>query len=98
MRLIDASELQKRIHEHDYLLKDAFNSIDSGMFTIGIDYAIQTAPTIDSVPVVRCRECQNYTPYYSDKGLCFLWAEDGIDVWNNGFCNYGRRKDGDVNG
>ena len=45
-RLIDASELQKTIHEHDYLLKDVWNTTDNGMFTIGIDYAIFTAPTI----------------------------------------------------
>lgn len=45
-RLIDAAELQKDIHEHDYILSDKWNSTDSGMFTHGIDYAISVAPTI----------------------------------------------------
>lgn len=45
-RLIDAAELQRDIHEHDYILTDEWNSKDKGIFTNGIDYAISIAPTI----------------------------------------------------
>ena len=52
-------------------------------------------PTIDAVPVVRCKYCK----YLDERGACdhdrhshqefAVWAED------NDFCSYGERKDGD---
>ena len=44
MRLIDADKLIKTIEEHDYPLADECNSIDRGMFTIGIMQAIDEQP------------------------------------------------------
>lgn len=52
-RLIDANALMKVIREHDYPLRSHFNSTDNGMFTIGVQQAVDDAPTIDAVPVVR---------------------------------------------
>lgn len=43
--------------------------------------------------IVRCLNCKHSTPYYSDKSMCFLWHEDGIDVFNDGFCNYGEKRE-----
>ena len=45
-RLIDAEALEAAIHEHDYYLKDMFNSTDHGMFTVGIEQIISEAPTV----------------------------------------------------
>jgi hypothetical protein len=56
MRLIDADALMKVIREHDYPLRSHFNSTDNGMFTIGVQQAVDDAPTIDAVSVVRCGE------------------------------------------
>ena len=53
MRLIDADALMKVIREHDYPLRSHFNSTDNGMFTIGVQQAVDEAPTIDAAPVVR---------------------------------------------
>ena len=47
----------------------------------------------DSVPVIRCKDCKNSEPWYADKHRCFLWSEDGIDVFDDGFCNYAERKE-----
>lgn len=44
--------------------------------------------------VVRCKDCKNSEPWYGDKSRCFLWHETGIDVFNDGFCNYGERQEG----
>ena len=45
--------------------------------------------------IVRCKDCKYCEHWYADKGRCFLWHEDGIDVFEDGFCNYGgRRTDG----
>ena len=39
--------------------------------------------------IVKCKDCKHSEQWYGDKSRCFLWQEDGIDVFNNGFCNYG---------
>ena len=43
--------------------------------------------------IIRCGECKNARPWYGDKSICDLWSEKGIDVFNDGYCNYGKRKD-----
>ena len=53
MRLIDADALMEVIREHDYPLRSHINSTDNGMFTLGIQQAIDEAQTISAAPVVR---------------------------------------------
>ena len=55
----------------------------------------QQRPTIDTVPVVRCRDCKHY-----DLGVCLKIYSDGNahpEAWQNrrpeDFCSYGERKD-----
>ena len=45
--------------------------------------------------IVRCENCENSEPWYRDKSRCFLWYEDGIDVFNDGFCSYGTERKND---
>ena len=45
------------------------------------------------MPVVLCRDCKHSEPWYADKSRCFLWHESGIDVFNDGFCNYGEKRE-----
>ena len=45
--------------------------------------------------IVRCRECKYCEHWYADKGRCFLWHEEGIDVFEDGFCNYAERRTDD---
>lgn len=54
-RLIDAKNLMKTIKQHNYLLSTRLNSTDYGMFTIGIQQAVDEQPTIDpeTLPIVR---------------------------------------------
>ena len=56
---------------------------------------ISDAPTVDAVPVVRCRECKHY-----DIGVCLKIYSDGNmhpEAWQSrkpeDFCSYGERKD-----
>lgn len=58
MRLIDADALMDVIRQHEYRLATKQGSIDYGMFTLGIQQAVDEQQTIDAVPVVRCRECK----------------------------------------
>lgn len=59
---------------------------------------IDHQPTVDAVPVVRCGECKHSEPWYGDRSRCFLWAENGISVFNDGFCSYGEQKGGAEDG
>lgn len=84
MRLIDITEFFKSLTDHETV---------SGILT-----KLSKQPTIDAVPVVRCRECENY----DENGDCIsLDLRIGIhsDTINYDFspdpefyCAYGRRK------
>ena len=55
--------------------------------------SIDSAPTIDAVPVVRCREC-----YYWESGEnpCEKWEYCNfhrIGIGPHDFCSYGERKE-----
>ena len=98
MRLIDADELMDVIRQHEYRLATKQGSIDYGMFTLGIQQAVDEQQTIDAVPVVRCRECKQGEiddPDFPDQYYCH--AGYG---WNKGdfYCVYGERKEGADNG
>lgn len=45
--------------------------------------------------IVRCGECKHCEHWYADRGRCFLWHEDGISVFEEGFCNYAERRTDD---
>lgn len=50
------------------------------------DQVIRQMPTVDAVPVVRCRDCQKFKTYG-----CRMVASGYDD-----FCSYGERKDGET--
>lgn len=99
-RLIDADALKDVIQQHDYPLADWLNSIDNGMFTLGIFQAIDQMPTLspDDVGGVGkwvgvphkisriCSVCNHDEPY--------KFADVDANVYN--YCpNCGARMKGD---
>ena len=95
MRLIDADSLQRRICGANCgcEYEDCGNEGDCGY-----DHFISNAPTIDAVPVVRCREC-----IHNEMGVCLKIYDDGAAsryVWQerkpDDFCSYGERKEGTI--
>lgn len=42
--------------------------------------------------IVRCKDCNNSEHWYRDRRRCFLWSEDGVSVFDDGFCNYAERR------
>ena len=50
------------------------------------------APSAQS-EIIRCKDCKHSEHWYRDKRRCFLWHETGIDVFEDGYCNYAERKD-----
>lgn len=47
--------------------------------------------------VIHCKDCKYSEHWYRDKSRCFLWHESGIDVFDDGFCNYAKRKPNQLN-
>ena len=79
MRLIDA---------------DALKDKQFGAFGWLAGKDLTAAPTIDAVPVVRCRECIAYTPVDDNAGKCVFLIGKHQYVVPNGYCYLGERKEG----
>ena len=61
---------------------------------------IDKLPTVDSVEVVRCKDCKYWgqdVSNYSGDDEIFCTNPDGLDNYAHpdDFCSYGERKDGD---
>ena len=57
---------------------------------------VKTMPTIDAVPVVRCRECRHrYTMNCSMYYECSQCGGQWDWTTNDGFCDRGKRKEAD---
>ena len=53
---------------------------------------IKNAPTIDAVPVVRCKDCKWL---YDEMGdYCCRSHRGLVRICENSFCSYGERKEG----
>ena len=97
-----------RLIDGDLLMKTVFNDVvlvDGEVKGVGLILAetVDKAPTIDAVPVVRCRECkhrytENCPMYFHD----FYWLEgygeyvddDTDHTEDDYFCPKGERKEG----
>lgn len=56
-------------------------------------FAVNNAATVDAVPVVRCRDCKHL---WCDLAGLFCSCGQGLrNIYNDTFCSYGERKDGD---
>ena len=78
MRLIDA----------DNLLADCVFS--SPQFERGMRAFIGDAPTIDAVPVVRCKDCKHNS---LNRRSGNAWCELGIELFQlDGFCSHAKKE------
>lgn len=55
------------------------------------DRVIRQMPTVDAVPVVRCRDCKH--EFGGRCSICWFQKRKPDD-----FCSYGERKEGDTDG
>ena len=81
--------LQAKIRE--CVMLNAYSEL---AITNEINNYVKAMPAVDAVPVVRCKDCKNSDAWYGDKRICRLWNDkDGHDVFEDGFCSYGERRD-----
>ena len=99
MRLIDADRLNKPIYaEEDNITGSGMSYDEICGYNDGIDIAwnkIDQAPTIDAVPVVRCKDCKfgDWDSEPNDAMVC-MRTKDGFWRSGNDFCSFGERKEG----
>ena len=92
MRLIDADWVLEHIKPYELLDEDW--SVTGGTAIRLIHNAVDNAPTIDTVVVVRCKDCEYFR--LNDENVPYCLNPFGLDdPESNGFCNYGREKDVD---
>lgn len=86
MRLIDADQLLQ---------------IYGAGLTPKMEHRIRIAPTVDAVPVVRCKDCKyyRYGKHFTDIKFCqrlpYYAAEGGLNTADDDFCSCGERKEGE---
>ena len=86
MRLIDAVALKKTLEEAGL----GEHSLIESVLAAGVYAVIENAPTVDAVPVVRCRECK-WCERFPISAYCNMWNSI---TKRNGFCHKGAKMDG----
>ncbi len=90
MRLIDEDALKAA-------LVPLWNCHDDTTFANRVVWReLENAPTIDAVPVVRCKDCMYKAgtedgEYNPEDIVCTYWMSDGLN--EDDYCSYGERKE-----
>ena len=96
-RFIDADRALEIVYEHGTAHRNAYYLTNYAMAIL------QEAPTVDAVPVVRCRECKHLNVlnrkelYAKCPKTNTVFLPFKLDTREH-FCSLGERKDGDGNG
>ena len=103
-RLIDANDLWDEISEENPLIHlGPFGYVACSPKTEGelvlkradVLRAIESAPTVDAVEVVRCKDCKHFKPGLGAEGIKFCKRDKlgrSVFMRNDDFCSYGERK------
>lgn len=107
-RLIDANALMERFAEMQKVKPDEdgqeyacnFRNIGGEPSTewFAVEDAVENAPTVDAVPVVRCGECKHFIePSWECRKLIDrdAYGEADARVYPDYFCADGEQKDGE---
>ena len=103
MRMIDADQMA--VDESEAYMSAQVQITDDLKWLVNfaahskIQRIIADTPTIDAVPVVRCRECKYH--YWEQEPChgkvvhyCKLPHMRGVELFKEFFCYYGERKEG----
>lgn len=85
MRLIDADRFLKMMsHWKPYMDMD------------NVREAIKKMPTIDAVPVVRCKDCSYWKAAKVNAKGFLICPASGMEITEDDYCSYGERKEDDT--
>ena len=90
-RFIDADRALEIVYEHGIAHPNVYYLTNYAMAIL------QEAPTVDVVPVVRCRDCIGRSTWYNDAEYgCAICGMSGMyPKSEDSYCSYGIRKNGD---
>ena len=96
MRLIDAEAVYKILESCEIRKATIGNPLTDWEYgyTCGIERAeseIECAPTVDAVPVIRCKDCKHYE--YAQPGMVYCPNIVGGWVEEEGYCYLAERKE-----
>lgn len=91
MRLIDADVPKEIILNHADEFSDVLSRSEKALLIGGGTACIDKCPTVDAVPVVRCKYCK-----YRKDGLYCRRRKNPVIVTNIDFCSYGERRNDDA--
>ena len=84
MRLIDADKLKE--HFKEYTIHSVIQvSLDRYALKV-----IEEQPTVDAVPVIRCRECKHHQGYNCKR---LYGMQDAFTALDNDYCSRAERKE-----
>ena len=97
MRLIDADALLDELSNLEPRCANKYvkQGIDDGLHYY-MPKILEEQPTIDAVPVVRCKDCKDAGERVGDESV--LCRSAGCLMGLDAFCSYGERKEADGNG
>ena len=85
MRLIDRDELWERLNYEPWE-----HNADRDEIALPI---VNAAPTVDAVPVVRCKDCKNLVNTTINAN-CFLICDiSDMEIAPEDFCSHGERRE-----
>lgn len=92
VRLIDADVLERAVQASIAEYADVYTGeMIFGMRSV-VFYATNGAPTVDAVPVVRCKDCL-FSTCIEEKDDWWECEHDHRVNHGNGFCNWAERKE-----
>lgn len=95
MRPIDADKLIAKLKPIVKHYEGDSNYWETAYILKEIIKYVENEPTVDSVSVVRCKDCRYMTEHYDIDGNVPYWTcsewDTGTDY--DGYCHYGKRKD-----
>ncbi len=91
MRLIDADELIKKLEFNSWDIDEwelPHEQVSAGLRANAYDRkTVEDAPTVDAVPVVRCKDCRFYETH-SFQGKEFRLCGFGFPTRADDFCSW----------
>ena len=76
----------------DLISKSALKAdlLSRNFYPVFVKHAIETAPIVDAVEVVRCKDCKNL--YDEPDDYCCIRHVGLVKITPDSFCSYGERR------